>query len=784
MTSSTPKKSVRLATLLNGFRSQNQVHKEERQPEVAAEDFLDSIENSTVIDSEGLWVTEDSSPLKTSNDGKISAFNDDERTSDCEIVEELRPSKVSLKDLLSGKDKTGRLKTVDTAEIINDVHTTKVNDPNKNREAHERIVSALDSAKKTTVRDLFGGSKKKLRETSANELPAVSKTRRSLKRAHEASKAASLETPLPKFQRISLLGDEIPHRPLTLSKKAQNLNHNDVVESPGIFRSLIHLASSQQEDRIQNISITNKTQNESLWTDEFSPQNLENVILEDELKSQVDRWLRMAFEKLRRMTTRNKLSKKKFDIDGMDMFIVDDGNDDVSDQMEEFVPLLILFGEAVGKNTLLKAIMNDVSGQIFEINSSGNRSKKDFLDSLLEFSTSHYVKNKGSKGIILFDDVDILFRERDKLFWVTVERLLMASRRPVVLVCRDLSFIPFNLIQVADEENSLFHAEKIDFNRANAQLSQFLNAKGFNFSSEYSKALLQEYGGDIRRCLVNLQWKAVADQQKTNDTKIQEQTNIGHNKHVGEIMSQADLLSYADMINNSIKWKSNIVGDKDRTLNYPISSKDFTALSDEERLALDYMVDYRQHLHDHLRTALLPFETNISESLFQSIDDPHTGKVLDCNKIMDKTTPEVVSYLGSRVPDKMSLNGEQSAPVRMTRNSRKVREILDRFSDGPIESNSDFEGVYLGLKAAMTRHQISQEVIPYVVEVAKHDQAQKNKNKVIFETALQREESLSGTEVVKVLLQNHAFHPIWFNGEPSPVLEAWKSPLNAFNKNM
>ncbi|SCU83229.1 LAFA_0D02432g1_1 [Lachancea sp. 'fantastica'] len=781
MTSSTPKRSVRLASLLNGFRGQQQLHREEPQPEIAAEDFLDSIESSTVIDSERLWTTENSSPLQPSNDGKTTAFRDEDRTSDCEIVEESRPPKVSLRNLLSGKSKPDRPKQEEPAEAITDVQTTKINDPNKNRETHERIVSALDSAKKTTVRDLFGRFPKKLRDTSANELPALQKPIGPLKRAHEASKAQMLETPLPKYQKISCMDDKVQHRPLTLPRKAHDAKQDNIDQNLGNFGSLVHLASSQRKDVTENIC-TNRTVNDPLWTDEFAPQTLKDVVLEDALKTQVNGWLQMSFEKLRRMTTRNKLSKKKADLDDMDMFIVEDENDEsLSDQMEEFVPLMILFGDGVGKNTLLQAIMNDVSGQIFEINSSGNRSKKDYMDSLLEFSTSHYVKNKGSKGIILFDDVDVLFRERDKLFWVTLERLLMASRRPIVLVCRDLNFIPFNLIQIADEENSLFHVEKIDLRKAETQLSRFLNAKGLDVSTDDLKTLLREYGSDLRRLLINLQWKAVADPKSIQSKDFPHHKKFSHVSEISDIKFQSNLLSSADMIFNSIRWRSHITGDKDRTLNYPSHSKDFTALPDEERLAFDYMIDYKQHLHDHLKTSLLPFETNMSDNLFINLDDPHARKALNPYPFVERTTPEVVSYLGSRVPDKLSLNGEQSAPVRMTRNSRKVREILDRFSDGPNENGSDFDSGYLSLKAAMTRHQISQEVIPYVVEIAKHDQVLKNKNKEVFEAALRNGGSRSGTEVVKELLHNHAFHPIWFNGEPGPVLDAWESPLDALN---
>ncbi|SCV04502.1 LAME_0H18954g1_1 [Lachancea meyersii CBS 8951] len=784
MTSSTSKRTVRLASLLNGSQSHKRStaeRTEHAQREVADDDFLDSIENSTVIESDGHWTNERSSPLKVAPGANTSIIQSDDRTSDCEIVEELKPPKVSLRHLLTGKRKSDRGKKSTISGSIDDVQMTKANDSEKNREAHERIVSALESAKKTAVRDLFGGFQKRTRDSGENGSNVANSDQIPLKRAHMISKLAEVDPPFPQFQNVTDIDEKLKHRQLSLPKKSHSCHYNVENHLNHQYGSLINLTRETQHKKITK-SYTNRTSNCSLWSNEFEPQSLGNVILEDELKSQVDAWLRAAFGKLRRKTSRTKLLKKKPDVDGMDMFVVDDDVDDTADQVEEFVPLSIIFGDAVGKSTMLKTIMNEVSGQIFEINSSGNRSKKDFIDSVLEFSTSHYVKDKGSKGIILFDDVDVLFRERDKLFWVTVERLLLTSRRPVILVCRDVNFVPFNLIQIADEENSLFHAKKINEHQAVEQLKAFLISKGVDACSGHLDSILKECDGDIRKCLHALQWQAVADQDNA-DFEESNSSHPGPAKDIKEITFKADLLSSADMIHNGIKWKSNIGEDKDRTLNYPIHSKDFTALTDEERLAFDYMVDYRQHLHDQLRHPLLPFETNVGGYLCSSVYNPHADNEVDTNQFVDKTTQEIVSYLGSRVPDKFSLNSEQFAPARMTRNSRKVKEILDRFSSYPVENSSPADDGYMGLTATMTRRQISQEIIPYILEVAKHDKMLKTKNRRIFEAAMHDAQPGSRKEVVKILLQNHAFHPIWFNGEPDCVLDAWKSPMSSVEQN-
>ena len=110
--------------------------------------------------------------------------------------------------------------------------------------------------------------------------------------------------------------------------------------------------------------------------------------------------------------------------------------------LREFMPLMIIHGNAIGKKTLVQTIMKEIAGddnsyQIFEVNANMNRSRRDLFETLLDFTTTHYVKDsskrKSDYGLVLFNDVDVLFKEHDKGFWSMINKLCEFSRRPLVL---------------------------------------------------------------------------------------------------------------------------------------------------------------------------------------------------------------------------------------------------------------------------------------------------------------------------------------------------------------
>ncbi|CAR24712.1 Elg1p [Lachancea thermotolerans CBS 6340] len=792
MTSPTPRKTVRLGTLLSGNRKPKIELASDLHSDVSTDDFLDSIETSGIIDYDNNWTTGDSSPLRIElNNQKISCATDDvhlpqreppHRTSlpfvgDCEIIAEPGTPKLTVKQILSGKSQPGlgNKKTQPSSKTScsksEDLEVIHISDSGKNRETHERIMSGLTCTKKTSVKKLFDNFQKRNRNQEEyqeiDEVELVSTT--PVKPLHEVSSLDSMETPLPASQNVTDNTDYINARPLSLKKKNKSAPELVLNFDPHEYKSL-NLSNKQSKTALQTLGLeaSGRRCSNKIWTEDFEPHDVENVILNDNLKRDVHSWLDKAFKKLRKKTTRNKLRKKKVEADDeMDFFVVDDDLEEGDEQEEEFVPLMILSGEAVGKTTLLKSLMNSYSGQIFEINASGNRGKRDFLQSVLDFSTTHYVKDKGSKGLILFDDVDVLFRERDKLFWNAVEKLLIKARRPVVLICRDINYIPLNILQVAQEENSLFQAKAIDFPKAVDQLQQFLTSRGLLWPREFLEHIIKLNMCDIRKCLMELQWMSLSDH--TSERTVEP---VVPPQDIASALFSSTLLSEQDVILRGIQWKSNLEQDRDSTVYFASKSKDFVSFSDEQKLAFDYMVDYKQHLHDSLKRPLMPFEMDVTEYLRSRVFDPNEQQ--ECgNHIFQKAAMETIHYLKSRVSETASFNEDHGGNARMTRNSRKVKEIMDRFSENGDHVRSSFNDYFMNLTSVMTRSQICQDVIPLVCEVAKHDKARKAQNRLIYQNAMTGVPPENEREVVIRLLQEHAFYPIWFKGEPDLLLSAW-----------
>ena len=185
MTSPTSRRTVRLGSLLTGTRKIKDKVAGDLKPDISEDDFLDSIDSSSIVD----WTMGDSSPPKIvgssqfeGTPSKASAKGQKISKSpsglvdsiDCELLEETSSPRLSIKQILSGRSHSKKKDKKHTfgsknCENIPDVEVIRVNDPKKNRETHERIMSALGSAKKTSVKKLFNNFQKRSRN---NEEPS------------------------------------------------------------------------------------------------------------------------------------------------------------------------------------------------------------------------------------------------------------------------------------------------------------------------------------------------------------------------------------------------------------------------------------------------------------------------------------------------------------------------------------------------------------------------------------------------------------------------------------
>ncbi|KAK6461313.1 hypothetical protein DFJ63DRAFT_337207 [Scheffersomyces coipomensis] len=269
--------------------------------------------------------------------------------------------------------------------------------------------------------------------------------------------------------------------------------------------------------------ITKQYNKDQLWTDLFQPPRVEDLLMSTTNQNSIKYWIHNAFLRLKNQNLknpRNVLLKQKKRRDKLQTnFIVDDSiiyDDDETDE-DVFVPLLILEGSAgSGKSSSIYTAMKEIDGYVHEINSGSHRGRKDIYNGLKEFCTTQLVhQHKGKKefqqGLVLFEDVDVLF-EQDKNFWLTVQDILNISRKPIVLTCESLQSIPKNMIEYASEEDSVIY---IDHNRVSFQLlSNYLwlccLSQGYQVSDVLISDIINHgFNGvnyDIRKCIMECQF--------------------------------------------------------------------------------------------------------------------------------------------------------------------------------------------------------------------------------------------------------------------------------------
>lgn len=188
-----------------------------------------------------------------------------------------------------------------------------------------------------------------------------------------------------------------------------------------------------------------------LWVDKFQPKSSPELVMHRDNIQLITQWINSSFEKLKAQAPvknlNHKLKKRR-----LDSFIVEDETEE-----EISLPFLILQGSSgSGKSTAVYTAMKEIDGYVHEINSGMARGRKDIYNSLKELSTTQLVHDtKDTKpGLIFFEDVNILF-EQDKTFWLVVQDIINVSKRPIVITCEELWNIPKNLLDFAQEDDSI-----------------------------------------------------------------------------------------------------------------------------------------------------------------------------------------------------------------------------------------------------------------------------------------------------------------------------------------
>lgn len=410
-------------------------------------------------------------------------------------------------------------------------------------------------------------------------------------------KLKELPAPSPTLEQLHVTYDSAPiqHRTITLKKKERltepvNINDSSIkrVAENGITQirsnhditlkddyDLLSIAKTQVPTVVSDpryskflglLKFPERLDNTSndLWTSFYKPRISSEVLLDSRKTQDIRLWLENSFKILKRRTKRPNLKKlKRAETNEFDDFIDDDYDNETEE--ESYTPIMILSGpEGVGKSTVVYSLVEDLSGYVYEINASQSRGRKDIMANLKELSTTQLVHqnqdtaiNQFQKGVILFEDVDVLF-ESDKGFWSVMEHVLSISRRPIILTCTDISAIPSNIIDCAVEEHSLYEIPRQPIEVLTQYLFLMALTKKVEVDEQVLKELIISNCYDLRKCISSLQVLCEVGIPPgylvhINGVRKEQPPSVNDQVDLKKLVKEVDTLSMSDLFETNAK---------------------------------------------------------------------------------------------------------------------------------------------------------------------------------------------------------------------------------------
>ncbi|CDO94244.1 unnamed protein product [Kluyveromyces dobzhanskii CBS 2104] len=680
-------------------------------------------------------------------------------------TEQTSRKQVNLKNVLSG-------------------YTKKTKSSSNQKPAGKKDVILLDESpvKANGVNDMNGIhviSDSLQKAKNSNIASFLNMERNAVQRQNKISKEQVIPASLPKIQHTPRYVSRV-HKSVSLHKK--EVKPFNLSFDASEYSSLLQMGTSQ--DTAPNLAETERitylddTTNTQLWTSLFKPNSIDDVLIDNDTKTSIKQWFKDAFELLNKKTDRSALYNRKVEGE-LDNFIVDDsflGSDD-DNTVREFVPLIILYG-GVGKNTLIDVLMEEQDAHIFEINCSMNRAKRDIHDMLHDFATTKYVKDTQSKGVILFDDVDVLLTESDKFFWNSVHATLVVSRRPVVITCNDYRFIPSNLLEVAEEQGSIYQVKSAPDEQVRNYVAKCLEQKGVDIDSKLLDEILQRNNYHIRKCLMDLQWVCT----KPGVFKLSDEPNE-HNpsSEIADIEDASSKLNFSssyDVIENCIEGRSFVKDDIDLTLNYAKYQ-----LSVDPEMSYDIVWGYVEHLWDVNHNSLFPWEKQIQSLMEEKCEQflcttKQEDLTLIHNEKIKTSVEEMIRFLKTRVNS--SPQGNVLTMLGNTRSSRRKNGVLKdyRLKSEDSDDTSEVEVVKilaLEFLATHTLKDISRWYLPFMSQIAANEIDVKNKNVSLFQRCREHYgPEYDTSEIINEMVSKKLILAAFFRGSPKTFLDAYK----------
>ncbi|KAH3682278.1 hypothetical protein WICPIJ_006747, partial [Wickerhamomyces pijperi] len=432
----------------------------------------------------------------------------------------------------------------------------------------------------------------------------------------------------------------LPHSEITITKCQTMRTRDDIISQlstthPHLFSDyrFNHLITSLENQD----PAARSNDNNQLLTDWFKPQDINHLLMDQDQVQKIYKWIQHSFQILKKSNFKRqdlkKRSKALSSLQGeFDDFIVYDEeeeeevahyNNDLmesDDEQDSYCPLLIIEGPSgIGKSTIVHTALRQMKGYVHEINTGQPRGRKDILNGLKEICTTHLVHNNNKdkeedhfqKGVILLEDVDVLFEEDDRAFWSVLTEILQISRRPVILTCEDMDRIPLILIDCLNE------GAKISLKRpTSGDLSGYLYLVGLNYGYNVEDSLIEEIVEDcpcdLRKSLMQLQRFLVKQNLEESVLTV---SRGGENLDNSKGSTIGDLGEYSRL--KDIESQANII--QDHSFSQLSTSHDVQEFQ-------TFGHDYQPYEAEMDKSELLPFELDIYAELVGTFPQEYKSK--------------------------------------------------------------------------------------------------------------------------------------------------------------
>ena len=162
---------------------------------------------------------------------------------------------------------------------------------------------------------------------------------------------------------------------------------------------------------------------------------------------------------------------------------------------------VIVYGKTgTGKTNSVYALANELNLEVFELNASDFRNKKDILELVGNSLGQQSLFNKGK--IVLIDEIDGLSGTKDRGAVPALVSLIKNSSYPVVITCEDPFDSKFSSLR---SKCLLLEFKELDYLKQAKYLDEICKKENLEIDNEILKSISRRSGGDLRAAINDLQ---------------------------------------------------------------------------------------------------------------------------------------------------------------------------------------------------------------------------------------------------------------------------------------